>query len=74
MSDQKNKLQNAEEPQNAHQVSLSNLVRFRHCKKCGYEGHDAKDCEYPHPQGHASDMRRNRDWSHLANKVVGGET
>lgn len=44
------------------------------CKRCGYEGHNAEECEHPFPQGHAAQQRRDEEWSYLANQVVGAET
>lgn len=44
------------------------------CRKCGYEGHEEKDCEWPFPQGHANQVQRDTDWSKLNSQVVGAET
>lgn len=43
------------------------------CSRCGFSGHNEKECEWPFPQGHGNRVQRDRDWSRLNNQVVGAE-
>lgn len=54
-------------------VRSTDLLAQR-CEKCGHIGHSKAMCEYPFPQGHKHQQRRDQDWSMLGGQVVGAET
>ena len=55
-------------------VGSTDLLAPQRCEKWGYLGHSLNDCEYPFPQGHRAQQRRDQDWSLLGGQVVGAET
>lgn len=57
------------EPIQDKRQETTDLLAPTRCEKCGYLGHSAPDCEYPWPQGHASQQRRDQDWSLLGGQV-----